>query len=74
MKVSGPKPLSKRVASVGRLATPGRVPTLVLASHGKREEVARVLGEPEKRDLAVALAEALYRLRNPTFDNPQLRV
>lgn len=53
---------------------PGRVPTLVLASHGKREEVARVLGEPEKRDLAVALAEALYRLRNPTFDNPQLRV
>jgi uncharacterized membrane protein len=52
---------------------PGRVPTLLLTTHGRREEVARVLGEPEKRDLAAALTEALHRLRNPLFDNPQLR-
>jgi hypothetical protein len=30
------------------------------------------LGEAEKRDLSVALAGALHRLRNPRFDNPQL--
>ena len=51
---------------------PGRVPGLFLATHGTREEVAKVLGEPEKRDLAEALRAALHRLRNPVFDNPQL--
>jgi uncharacterized membrane protein len=51
---------------------PGRVPALYAATHGRREEVARVLGEPEKRDLAAALTTALYGLRHPTFDNPQL--
>jgi uncharacterized membrane protein len=51
---------------------PGRVPGLFLASHGAREEVGASLGEPEKRDLARALREALDRWRNPRFDNPQL--
>ena len=51
----------------------GRVPALLLSSRGRREEIARMLGEPEKRDLAAALDDALYRLRNPRFDNPQLR-
>ena len=51
---------------------PGRVPGLFLASHGKREEVARALGETEKRDLAGALKTALHRMRHPVFDNPQL--
>ncbi len=51
---------------------PGRVPALYLASHGRREEVARVLGEAEKRDLAESLKAALHRMRHPTFNNPQL--
>jgi len=52
---------------------PGRVPGLYLAARGAQVEVARSLGEPEKRDLAEALAGALHRLRHPVFDNPQLR-
>lgn len=52
---------------------PGRVPALYLATHGRREEVARALGEPAKRDLADALKAALHRMRNPIFDNPQLQ-
>ncbi len=51
---------------------PGRVPCLFLTSHGRREEVAMALGETEKRDLADALKAALYALRHPVFDNPQL--
>jgi uncharacterized membrane protein len=51
---------------------PGRVPALLLATHGHTEEVARVLGEPQKRDLAEALKHALHGMRNPVFDNPQL--
>jgi uncharacterized membrane protein len=51
---------------------PGRVPGLWLGTRGEREEVARALGETEKRDLAKALQEALYQWRNPRFDNPQL--
>jgi uncharacterized membrane protein len=52
---------------------PGRVPGLYLAARGAQVEVAMSLGEPEKRDLAEALAGALHRVRNPVFDNPQLR-
>ena len=51
---------------------PGRVPGMYLATHGRREEVARVLGEDAKRDLAQALAGALHRMRHPVFENPQL--
>jgi len=52
---------------------PGRVPRLLLVAHGRREEVATALGENEKRELAQALAAALRRMREPRFDNPQLR-
>jgi len=51
----------------------GRVPGLFVLSRGQRVEVAHALGEPEKRDLAEALAAALHRAKNPVFDNPQLR-
>ncbi len=51
---------------------PGRVPALWVSAHGVREELGRFLGEAEKRDLARALSDALHRLRNPVFDNPQL--
>jgi uncharacterized membrane protein len=52
---------------------PGTVPGLVLVARDVRVEIGRALGEAEKRDLASALAAALYDLRNPRFDNPQLR-
>jgi uncharacterized membrane protein len=51
----------------------GRVPRLMLSRYGISEEIARALGEAEKRDLAACLARALHRSRNPVFDNPQLR-
>jgi uncharacterized membrane protein len=51
----------------------GRVPKLVLSRYGVSEEIGRALGEAEKRDLAASLTRALYRARNPVFDNPQLR-
>lgn len=51
---------------------PGRVPRLLLGRRGVSEEIAASLGEIEKRDLASALRDALYRLHNPRFENPQL--
>jgi uncharacterized membrane protein len=51
----------------------GTVPKLLLTARGVSCEVARQLGEAEKRDLAAALARALQRWRHPRFDNPQLR-
>lgn len=53
---------------------PGRVSKLLLVSHGRREEIGAALGEDEKQDLSAALRGALYDLRNPRFDNPQLRL
>ncbi len=53
--------------------TPGRVPRLVVAAGGEQEEIGRALGEAEKRDLAAALSGVLHDVRNPRFDNPQLR-
>jgi uncharacterized membrane protein len=52
---------------------PGRVPGLLLVARDVRVEIGRDLGEVEKRDLAEALGGAMDRLRNPRFDNPQLR-
>jgi uncharacterized membrane protein len=52
---------------------PGRVPALMLTARGIRVEIGRALGEAAKRDLAEALGAALHQLRNPRFDNPQLR-
>jgi uncharacterized membrane protein len=51
----------------------GTVPKLLLTARGTSCEVARQLGEREKRDLAAALSRALQLWRNPSFDNPQLR-
>lgn len=51
---------------------PGRVPRLLLVARELRREIGAALSEAEKRDLALTLGEAVYRLRNPTFDNPQL--
>ncbi len=51
----------------------GRAPGLFLLARGVGLEVAQALGEAEKRNLAVALREALDRWRSPVFDNPQLR-
>jgi len=45
---------------------------LWLACRGREVEIGRLLAEPEKRDLAAALAAALRRYRNPVFENAQL--
>jgi uncharacterized membrane protein len=50
----------------------GTVPKLLLASHGAQTEIARQLGDAEKRDLAASLIRALNKWRNPRFNNPQL--
>ena len=51
----------------------GRVPGLLLTTHGRQVEVARMLGEDQKRDLFDTLKGVLHRMRNPVFDNPQLQ-
>jgi uncharacterized membrane protein len=48
-------------------------PRVVLSSHGRDCEVGAFLHDPDKMSLFDALSEALHRLRNPRFDNPQLR-
>jgi uncharacterized membrane protein len=53
---------------------PGRgIPRVMLSSHGRGWEVGSFLHESEKLSLFAALSEALHGLRNPRFDNPQLR-
>ncbi|HYZ30987.1 MAG TPA: DUF2244 domain-containing protein [Crenalkalicoccus sp.] len=52
---------------------PGRVSALLLRQRRRTVEIATLLGEEQKRDLAAALGEALRRYREPEFDNPQLR-
>ena len=53
---------------------PGRgIPRVMLSSHGRGWEVGGFLHEAEKRSLFAALSDALHGLRNPRFDNPQLR-
>jgi uncharacterized membrane protein len=48
-------------------------PRVVLRSHGRGCEVGAFLHEPDKMSLFEALESALYRVKNPRFDNPQLR-
>jgi len=48
-------------------------PRLLLSSHGRGCEVAAFLHEADKKSLFKGLSDALHRLRNPRFENPQLR-
>jgi uncharacterized membrane protein len=57
-----------------RLETSGnRESRLLLRSHGRGREVAAFLHTPAKLSLFESLRDALYRLRQPCFDNEQLR-
>ena len=49
------------------------IPRVMLSSHGRGWEVGAFLHESEKLSLFAALSDALHGLRNPRFDNPQLR-
>ena len=49
------------------------IPRVVLRSHGRHCEVGAFLHEPNKLSLFEALSEAVQGVRNPRFDNPQLR-
>ena len=51
----------------------GVTPRLLLTTRGRTHEIGVSLGETEKRDLADAVRAALHDVRNPVFDNPQLR-
>jgi len=64
--------LSPAWLRVRLLESPNAVPRLVLRARGRQWEVARLLGEVEKRDLAAALSGALHRWNHPDFSNPQL--
>jgi uncharacterized membrane protein len=55
------------------LQDPDDVPHILLRSRGQSCEIAAFLPGPDKRELYDALKRALHGLRNPTFDNPQLR-
>jgi uncharacterized membrane protein len=55
------------------LDAPHGVARVMLSSHGRGCEVGAFLHEPEKQSLFEALRDALDRLKNPRFDNPQLR-
>jgi uncharacterized membrane protein len=49
------------------------IPRVVLSGYGQDCEVGAFLHEPDKRSLFEALWRALHRIRNPSFDNSQLR-
>ncbi len=49
------------------------IPHVMLSSHGRGCEIGAFLHEPDKLSLFEALRDALYRVKNPCFDNPQLR-
>jgi uncharacterized membrane protein len=49
------------------------VPHVILSTHRRGFEIGGFLHEAEKLSLFQALSDALHRVRNPRFDNPQLR-
>ena len=49
------------------------VPRLMVRNRGQGYEVGAFLHEPDKISLFEALLTALQQVRNPYFDNPQLR-
>lgn len=49
------------------------VPRVVLSNRGRTCEVGAFLHEPDKVALFDALSTALHQVKNPRFDNPQLR-
>ncbi len=51
----------------------GTVPKLHLTTRNTAHEIARALGETQKRDLATALTRALHKWHHRSYDNPQLR-
>jgi uncharacterized membrane protein len=55
------------------LAAAGGATRVVLSSHGHGCEVGAFLHQPDRVSLFEALDEALDSIRNPRFENPQLR-
>jgi uncharacterized membrane protein len=55
------------------LAAAGGATRVVLSSHGRGCEVGAFLHQPDRMSLFEALREALHSIRNPRFENPQLR-
>ncbi|MDR3532784.1 MAG: DUF2244 domain-containing protein [Rhodopila sp.] len=55
------------------LEAAGGASHVMLSSRGRGCEIGSFLHEPDKKSLFEGLREALYRIKNPRFDNPQLR-
>ena len=55
------------------LETGRGIPRILLNSRGRACEVGGFLHEPDRLSLFATLKDALYRLNNPRFDNPQLQ-
>ena len=49
------------------------IPRVMLLSHGRDCEIGAFLHEPDRLSLFDALRDAVHGIRNPRFDNPQLR-
>jgi uncharacterized membrane protein len=49
------------------------IPRVMLRARGRDCEVGAFLHEPERLSLFDALRDAVHEVRNPRFDNPQLR-
>jgi uncharacterized membrane protein len=49
------------------------VPRVLLSNRGRTCEVGAFLHEPDKVRLFEALSTAIHEVKNPRFDNPQLR-
>ncbi len=70
VRIDGRRRSTERRLPAGWLAVsirrrPGRVPALIVSTHGIEEEIAEALGEAQKLDLARALQESLDEMRQP---------
>jgi uncharacterized membrane protein len=60
-------------ARLERREAPDGTARLFLAQRAAEVEVGKFLAAEERDEMEAALRDALRRLRNPVFDNPQLR-
>jgi uncharacterized membrane protein len=70
VRIDGRRRPTERRLPAGWLAVsirqrPGRVPAVIVSTHGVEEEIAEVLGEAEKLDLARTLRDTLDEMRQP---------
>jgi uncharacterized membrane protein len=55
-----------------RLETASGGSRILIASHGRVQEIGAFLHEPDRSSLFEALSRAMHDVRSPSFNNPQL--